>query len=82
MRSDLSVLQLQIVMHVSNGMTFDEIARSLDRSLQNVKKHANMARQKTGARNLPQLVSILIAEGQLDWTEGQRVVRSADPVAN
>ncbi len=75
MRStDLSDLQLMVACHLANGMTFDEIAKAVDRSTANVKKHANAARRKTGARTLPQLVSILIASGQLDWSEDQRVV--------
>ena len=71
---DLTELQLEIVMHLANGMTFDEIAKTIDRSTANTKKHANVARRKTGARTLPQLVSIVIANGQLDWDEERRVM--------
>lgn len=72
--SDLSDLQLVIACHLANGMTFDEIAKTVDRSTANVKKHANAARRKTGARTLPQLVSIVIAKGQLEWSDDCRVV--------
>jgi DNA-binding CsgD family transcriptional regulator len=75
MRStDLSDLQLVIAMHIANGMTFDEIAKTVDRSTANVKKHANAARRRTGAKTLPQLVSIVIANGQLEWSDDRRVV--------
>ena len=75
-QNDLTDLQLQIVMHLANGMTFDEIAHSVDRSLQNVKKHTMLARQKTGANTVPHLVSIVIARGQLEWSPpmGGRVI--------
>jgi len=61
-------------MHIANGMTFDEIARTVDRSTANVKKHANAARRKTGAKTLPQLVSIIIADGHLDWSDNHRIL--------
>ena len=78
MRSaDLSDLQLAVVMHLANGMTFAEIAITVDRSEANVKKHANAARHKTGARTLPQLVSVVIAQGRLEWEADQRVIHSA-----
>lgn len=73
-QTDLTDLQLQIVMYLSNGMTFDEVAHSVDRSLQNVKKHTMLARQKTGAKTVPHLVSIVIAHGQLEWTPEGRTV--------
>lgn len=70
--SNLSHLQLQITMHLANGLTFDEIARMVDRSTSNVKQHANNARRRTGAKTLPQLVSIVIANGQLTWADDHR----------
>ena len=73
-RNDLSVLQLQIVMHIANGMTFEEIASELDRSLSYIKQNANTARYKMNARTLPQLVSMVIAEGLLEWKADERIV--------
>jgi DNA-binding NarL/FixJ family response regulator len=73
MRSnDLSDLQLLVTCHLANGMTFDEIAKTVDRSTANVKKHANAARRKTGARTLPQLVSVVIARDLLVWNGEQQ----------
>ena len=78
MRStDLSDLQLVIAMHIANGMTFDEIAKTVDRSTANVKKHANAARRKTNSRTLPQLVSVLIASEQLTWNSDRCVVNES-----
>ena len=83
MRStDLSDLQLQIAMHLANGMTFAEIATTVDRSTANVKKHANAARRKTNSKTLPQLVSVAIARGWLEWEDDQRVTRYRDEQAN
>ena len=83
MRSpELSDLQLQIAMHLANGMTFAEIATTVDRSTANVKKHANAARRKTGAKTLPQLVSVVIAQGKLVWEDDQRVTQSHVGQAN
>jgi DNA-binding CsgD family transcriptional regulator len=75
MRSrDLTATQLEIVMYLANGMTFDEIATTLSRSTGNVKKHAGIARRKTNCKTLPQLVSVVIASGKLDWDGEQRSV--------
>lgn len=80
MRSlDLSPLQLEIVMHIANGMTFDEIAKKIDRSTVNTKKHAGIARRKMGVRTLPQLVSAVIANGQLEWQDNHRVLNGTSP---
>jgi DNA-binding CsgD family transcriptional regulator len=76
---DLTVLQLEIVKYVANGFTLAEIAKEIDRSLSHCKKQADIARRKTGAKTLPQLVSIVIAKGQLAWTEQGRVVNQRLP---
>ena len=73
-QTDLSPLQLQIVMHISNGMTLKEIASKLDRSASYIKQNANQARFKMNAKTLPQLVSVVIASGQLEWIGGERVM--------
>ena len=81
--TDLSVLQLQITMHLANGMTFAEIAVLLDRSTSFIKQNANAARYKLNAKTLPQLVSIVIASGELGWAKNQRVMNgSANPMSH
>lgn len=76
-QTDLSPLQLQIVMCLANGMKLDEIAKLIDRSRSYVAKNADQARFKMNARTLPQLVSIVIASGQLEWASGERVMNGA-----
>jgi DNA-binding NarL/FixJ family response regulator len=73
-REDLTVLQLQIVMSLANGMTLKEIAKSVDRSISHIKQQSDKAREKMGARTLPQLVSIVIAQGLLEWQKDHRVI--------
>jgi len=85
MRSrDLSQLELEIVMHIANGRSLGEIALAVDRSRSYVAKQADRARRKTHAKTLPQLVSIVIASGVLEWQNDQRVLNgnSVDAVAN
>lgn len=78
MRSpDLSPLQLQIAMHLANGMKLHEIANMLDLSLSYINKNANAARRKTNARTLAQLVSVVIASGQLEWETDRRIVNGS-----
>ena len=72
--TDLSGLQLEIVMHLANGMTLIEIAAKLDRSRSYIKQNANAARYKMNAKTLPQLVSIVIASGQLEWKSDHRIL--------
>jgi len=76
---DLSALQLEIVMHLANGMRIDEIANNMDRSRSYVAKLADSARFKTNAKTLAHLVSIVIASGQLEWRNGGRELQSEKP---
>lgn len=83
MRSpDLSPLQLEIVMYIANGKTLGEIAVAVDRSRSHIAKQTDRARRKSGARTLPQLVSIVIASGRLGWLDegdaGYRVVHDLE----
>jgi DNA-binding NarL/FixJ family response regulator len=66
-------------MHLANGMKLHEIASKLDLSLSYINKSANNARRKTNARTLPQLVSVVIASGQLDWEADRRVLNGDSP---
>jgi FixJ family two-component response regulator len=72
--TELSQLQLTVVMHIANGMTLREIASDLNLSMTYIQRNADTARDKVGARTLPQLVSMLIASGKLDWVSGRREV--------
>ena len=77
--TDLTPLQLTVVMHIANGVTLNEIAKKLDLSMSYIQRNADTAREKTNARSLPQLVSIVIASGKLEWKGNKRVVRSQGP---
>lgn len=72
--TDLTILQLEIVKNLANGMTLVEIAIEMDRSKSYIKQNANAARFKTNTRTLPQLVSVVIARGLLEWNSEERVI--------
>jgi FixJ family two-component response regulator len=72
--TELSALQLTVVMHIANGMTLREIANHLDLSMTYIQRNADTARDKMNARSLPQLVSMVIAAGKLDWQAGERII--------
>lgn len=66
--------QLELTCHLANGMTIAEIADHVHLSKSSVEKTLTAARRKAGARTLPHLVSIVIAQGRLYWTPGGRSV--------
>jgi DNA-binding CsgD family transcriptional regulator len=72
--TELSALQLQIVMHIANGMSFTEVAKAVARSEANVKYHVGQAKAKCGAKTVPHLVSVVLGQGQLHWDGDQRAV--------
>ena len=59
--------QLEVIMHVANGMRHDEIAETTHRSASSVRKILTNARRATGARTNAHLVSMVIAAGLLTW---------------
>jgi DNA-binding CsgD family transcriptional regulator len=61
-------------MHIANGKTREEIATILHRSPANVDYHLGRARRRCCANNLPHLVSIAIASGDLVWEDEQRTL--------
>ena len=73
--TELSALQLQIVMHICNGMKIGEIAKEVARSEANVKYHADQARAKCEAKTLPQLAAVVVGQGYLHWDGEQHAVR-------
>lgn len=68
-KSRISPIQLTIVMHIANGMTLEEIAKTMNYSVSNVSHHIKMARTRMHANNLPHLVSLTIASGDLVWED-------------
>lgn len=73
----LTKIQLELVVHVANGLRHDEIAETTHRSLSSVKKTLATAQSRAGARTLAHLVSIVIAQGLLEWIpdEGERQIQ-------
>jgi DNA-binding CsgD family transcriptional regulator len=61
-------------MHIANGKTREEIGKLLHRSPANVDYHLGRARRRARANNLPHLVSIAIASGDLVWEDEQRTL--------
>lgn len=76
-QTGLTSVQLQMVKHLANGMMFHDIAVVMSCSDSNVHKHLGLARKKMEAKTLPHLVSIVIANGQLEWTSEGRVINGS-----
>jgi DNA-binding CsgD family transcriptional regulator len=77
----LNEAQLTIVMHLCNGMTIEETAWKMSYSPTNVKRHIARAKRMTGARSTIHLVSIVIASGDLVWSDddNERTLHSEVP---
>lgn len=75
MDQPLTKTQLELVVHIANGLRHDEIAEKTHRSVSSVKKTLATAQSRAGARTLPHLVSIVISQGLLEWSpDGERQV--------
>lgn len=80
LRNRLEPAELLIIMHIANGKSLEEIAVLVSRSRSNVSYHLGRARERCHASNLPHLVSIAIASGDLVWEdEGERRTLSPPP---
>ena len=73
-KTELTEMQLTLVKHLCNGLTLHEMATEMHCSHANVAKHLGIARKKLNARTLPQLVSVVIASGQLVMVDSKRVI--------
>jgi len=76
----LTFRQLEMVVHVANGLTTAEIAEHMHLSQSSVQQTLDKARTRASAKTLPHLVSIVIASGALEWNEDKstRGVPDAD----
>ena len=81
LQNRLTPAELLIIMHIANGKSIEEIAVLVNRSTRNVSYHLGRARQRCHANNLPHLVSIAIATGDLVWEDEaeRRVIPSLPP---
>jgi DNA-binding CsgD family transcriptional regulator len=67
--------QLQIVMHLCNGLSQEEIAATMHLSLSSVNQTIASARRAAKAKTTVHLASIVIASGRLYWTDdGDRAI--------
>ncbi len=78
----LEPAELVIIMHIANGKTLEEIAKEVHRSVSNVSYHLGRARQRCHANNLPHLVSIAIATGDLVWEDEAECRVISPPTTN
>lgn len=67
MDKELTRAQLEIVVHVANGLRYEEIAELTHRSESTVKLILSTARKRAGAKTTTHLVSMVIATGLLEW---------------
>lgn len=74
---ELTDRQLEIVKHLCNGMSLEEISGEMYLSLTTVKNHVAAAKRLTGAKTNVHLASIVIASGKLYWTPTGRSTENA-----
>lgn len=70
MDNPLTNTQLEMVVLLANGHNMAEIAALVHRSESSVKKTIAVAKDRAGAKSLAHLVSIVIASGVLEWSDG------------
>ncbi len=72
MAKELTRTQLEIIVHVANGLRYEEIAALTHRSESSVRKILLTARVNAEANSTAHLVSIVIATGVLEWRGNER----------
>jgi DNA-binding CsgD family transcriptional regulator len=80
---DLTDRQVELVMHLANGLRYKEIADAMGLSLSSVKQTIKRAQKRAGASTVPHLVSLCIQDGELLWNEeeGERERKPAPPAS-
>lgn len=76
----LSDRQLQIIMHLCNGLTQEEIAAHMYLSISGINQQVMSARRALGARNNVHLASMAIASGILYYLPDDRERTLEEPV--
>jgi DNA-binding CsgD family transcriptional regulator len=64
----LTKTQLELIAYLANGYRYGEIAELTHRSESSVKSTLATAQQRAGAKTMPHLISIVIANDLLVWT--------------
>lgn len=59
----LTKTQVQILQMISDGKSEKVVAGNRCRSLRTIQKHMELARERTGARNMAQLVKLALLQG-------------------
>jgi DNA-binding CsgD family transcriptional regulator len=73
----LTTVQLEIIMHLANGLRTGEIAVATNWSEAVVKKKIGQARRDMSAKTVPQLVALVIADGLIVYEPEQRTHQTA-----
>jgi DNA-binding CsgD family transcriptional regulator len=66
---NLTDRQLEMVQHLANGLSLDDIAKEMHLSKSSVGQSLTAAKRRVGANTLPHLVSIVIRSGVLYWED-------------
>lgn len=69
---DLTDRQVECVMHLANGLRYEQIADRMGLSMSSVKQTVKRAQSRAGAHTVAHLVSMCIADGELVWNEDER----------
>lgn len=70
----LTISQLEVIVHIANGLRVADIARITYRSESWVRQSLTAAQRRAGAKTIPHLISLVIASGVLDW-DGEGEIR-------
>jgi DNA-binding CsgD family transcriptional regulator len=74
--------QLEIICHLCNGLSQEEIANTMNLSVSAINNHVIRARTRVGAKTTVHLASIAIAQGNLYWTDdGERSLEQSVEIA-
>jgi DNA-binding NarL/FixJ family response regulator len=60
---ELTEKQLLVIQSLSDGLSVEEIAAEHHRSVQTIRKHVEMARERLEARNFAHLVALTFRQG-------------------
>jgi DNA-binding CsgD family transcriptional regulator len=69
---DLTDRQVECVMHLANGLRYEQIADKMGLSMSSVKQTVKRAQIRVGATTVAHLVSMCIADGELVWNVDER----------
>lgn len=71
LKQDLTFRQIELVVHVANGLRAGEIAERMHLSESSVRQTLDKARARAGARTQAHLVSLCIVSGIIVWSDDE-----------